>query len=1093
MFSAIFSFEVRQQFRKPFTWIFLLLMFAQGIYYMRHSGEFFSADQTYANAPVVMYTVLAGIGYISFIVTALLGGASLTKDLEYRTSSLLYTTRADQFSFFWGRYAGSAFILLLLNLAYLAGIVLYSFLPVPNLGPLSLSALAKGILLILLPNTFVLYTFCFAVASLTRSGKSAYLVVLFAMLFMIFGVSLHDMGIHHPLSILGDPTAFTVLLTQLEHLSPAEKNAYSPDFKGLLLYNRIIWVAIGVIVLIIARIKYSFKNFIAHAERKTKKKLDDAASYTAPVFHEQALRSTTRSFSTGSHWKKVGSLAWLEFKTVTRPTGFRIFLVILLIFYVCYIALWQQQYYSAAPTLPVTVEVTGVTLALSFYFLMFIIINTGELLFKNQSSGFWTIADALPLPSWVTVLSKVFAMTGIALLLSAFLMVLGITVQSVKGYYNFQPGIYLNELFIRWTPKYIVYILLTTFIAGITASRYTTHGIAVIFLVISIVLHELDVIEQNRFNFMFSPGSGMNTDMNGNGIFTTAHAWYMLYWLSLSLALLAIALWVWQRGIPKSLFARMRKQQKLHPVLLLLFLGGMTSFVLCGNKIYRTVNIQNRFETNEEERMSSVLYEKKYKWLENAPQPLIQHIALDLDLYPEKRALEYRTVLSLKNQSESGIDTLHIEWMDFSEIHSLSASGSKLTLLNKDGEMRHSQYLLEQPLQPGDSLILSVEGSMKYEGFTNDDPQKELTFNGSFLPLDIIPFMGYDERRELKENRYREIYGLPKLAARLPDTTDPFASRRLFASAQANRISYTFNISTQADQRIVAPGILQKEWTENGRNHFRFVSELPGVFDFHILSARYAVKEATVNTGGNVKKISLYYHPGHPYNAEHFMASAKEALLFLESILGPYPYQQVCIAERPRYDEDLFAYENVMVLPENHGWIADIRRQEDLDYLRYITAKLMAEQYMRRSDISRTQGYPVITKSIPGYLALLQLAHFYGEASLKDHLIKNHEDYLKGRGSEKNEEPVLIKVDDEADYVSEKKGAYILYRLAQMAGAEKVNGAIAGFLEEAMHSPQQPVNAGLFYEKLKAAAGDEHNAFLQSAFETRSVYQPDKK
>lgn len=134
MFSTVFGFELRQQFKKPFTWVFLALMFVQGLYYMRHSGEYFSADETFANAPAIMYTVLAGMGYISFIITALLGGHSLNKDLENRTTALLYTTAAGESGFFWGRYFGSMLVLLLLNVGYLIGIITYSFLPVENLG-----------------------------------------------------------------------------------------------------------------------------------------------------------------------------------------------------------------------------------------------------------------------------------------------------------------------------------------------------------------------------------------------------------------------------------------------------------------------------------------------------------------------------------------------------------------------------------------------------------------------------------------------------------------------------------------------------------------------------------------------------------------------------------------------------------------------------------------------------------------------------------------------------------------------------------------------------------------------------------------------
>lgn len=1081
MFSTIFSFELKQHFKKPFTWIFLLLMIAQGLYYMRHTGEFFGADKTYANAPAILYTVLAGIGYIGFIVTAILGGTALAKDLDYRTSSLLYTTRASQQSFFWGRYLGSISILLLLNAGYLLGIILYSCLPVPNLGPLSWEAILKAVLFVFLPNIFVIYSLCFSVSVFTRSAKTAYGISLSAMLLMIFAETSFN---NNASVVLADPTAFSVLHAQLEHFSPAQKNSYSPGFSGYLFYNRLIWVSIAMLSLLIAARKYSFSKFGAKNEGKRKKQAQDAPPLlTKPVLAVSTLHKVSQHFSLSSDIRKTSSLSWLEFKSVIRPLGFKIFLGMLLIIYVCYIAVWQQQYYSAAPTLPVTIEITGVTLPLSFYFLMFIIINTTELLFKNQSTGFWQIGDALPLPTWVTVLSKIMAMLGVALLVTTCLMLFGMLVQTLKGYHHFELEVYFNDLFIRWIPKYLSYIFLCVCIAGITANRYATHWLSILVLIISVILHEIEVIEQNRLNFMFSPGSAMNTDMNGNGIFSLSHAWFMTYWTAFGLAIFSIGLWLWQRGTPSSLGKRMMKRGKFSPVLLLLLIIGTTAFVYCHQVIYQTVNIDNKFQAKADERNEQALYEKTYQRYQHSPQPKILNLGLQLDLYPEKRSLVYNSRLQLQNPTNRPIDTLHIEWMDFSAIEQLSIPGYTLQLLKEDQELRHNSYLLDHSLLPGDQMTLIVKGSLQHQGFTNDDPQKELTFNGSFLSQDLIPYFGYDDRRALKLNKYRVENHLKKIGSRLPEINDSLAATQSFASTQANRMNYTLNISTTAGQDIIAPGILKKEWKKNGRHHYQFVSEKPDVFSFHILSAKYAHKNAAITIGGKALNIEISYHPAHAYNVNHLMQSAKEALQFLNKMLGPYPYQTLRIAERPRYDQDLFSSGNLIVLPENHGWIADIRRQEDLDYLRYISARLIAQQYMQQANISRTQGYPLITQSIPGYLAYQQLQHFYGAASLEKHLEKSHDLYLKGRAKEQNTEPSLIKADEDAGYVSNQKGSDALYKLSKLSGEKVLNQAISTFLKESQKA-EKPVNAWLFYDLLKTAIPNKDKPMLVKAFES---------
>lgn len=1067
MFSTVFKFEVRQQLRKAFTWIFLLLMVLQGVYYMHHAGEYFSADKTFANAPAILYTVMAGLGYIGFIVTAILGGAALGKDIESRTTALLYTTGVRQSSFFWGRYTGALLTLLLLYSGYLVGILLYNVLPIPNLGPFSVNAFLKAMVLIFLPNVFVLYSLCFAVTVFTRSGKAAYGVAMAGMLLMIFGETTFD---SNPKGTLLDPTGFSVLHYQLLHLSPEAKNVFSPAFAGLLLYNRLIWGVVSAGAVLWAYRVFAFSTFGVVKQEKEKKEEEKFELKTAV-----ALKEVTQTFSFATNWKHTFTLSWIAFKSVVRPVGFRLFLFLIFVIYIGYMAVWQEQYYSAAPTLPVTVVLTGVTVPLSFYLLLFIIINTTELLFRQQASGFWQIGDALPVPSWVNILSQVFAMLGVVILMTVSLLLFGIIVQVCKGYYHFELPVYFDDLFIRWLPKYIAYILLTVFVAGVTSNRYATHWICILFLVISTVLNEMEVIEQSRFNFVFSPGSGMHTDMNGMSFFGVAHGWYMLYWCALALALFAAGVWVWQRGTPVSLLTRIRRRTP-SPVFLSLFVTGIGLFFFSGNKIYENVNVQNKFQAKAATRAEQVLYERTYKKYEQVAQPKVQQVQLDLNIYPADRKLDYRAVLLLRNPSNVVIDTLHLEWMDFSVIDTVSGA----RLVKTDTVLRHALYVFDTPLQPHDSLLLTLGGHLRYAGFTNSDPQADLTFNGSFITEKVIPHIGYDKDRELTSNNYREQSGLPKMPSRIAPVTDTFAAQQRFASTQGGDIRYTFNISTSENQVIVAPGLQSGEWTAGGRRHYSFVSEGVAVYDFRILSAAYAVQRDTLHTGTHPVVIAVYYHPGHAYNIKPLLSVAREALGTLDTILGPYPYTTLRIAEKPHYDEDAYAAGNIMVLPENHGWIADIRRQDDLDYLRFITTKLIAEQYMQQANISHTAGYPVLTHSVPAYLALQQLAKYNGTGSLQRHLEKDRDNYLKGRAADHNEEPSLLDVDEEADYVYDEKGGAVLYQLSEEIGQGVMNGVVKEFLERAK-GVAQPVNVMDFYRLLQGKVPEKRRSSFGEA------------
>ena len=184
----------------------------------------------------------------------------------------------------------------------------------------------------------------------------------------------------------------------------------------------------------------------------------------------------------------------------------------------------------------------------------------------------------------------------------------------------------------------------------------------------------------------------------------------------------------------------------------------------------------------------------------------------------------------------------------------------------------------------------------------------------------------------------------------------------------------------------------------------------------------------------------------------------------------------------PRYDEELVAENNVLVLPENHGWIADVHSASDLDYLHFIITRLIAQQFMQQANVSRTQGYPLITRSIPYYLALCQLEQLHGSEAVQQHLTKSHNQYLKGRAKEPNEETSLLRCDDEADYVFNEKGGAALYELSKTVGRARLNRLIGQFLQQAKQSPQ-PVPVTVFYDQLRASVGNR--ALLTRLFEEK--------
>src|SRR5438445_12277195 len=121
------------------------------------------------------------------------------------------------------------------------------------------------------------------------------------------------------------------------------------------------------------------------------------------------------------------------------------------------------------------------------------------------------------------------------------------------------------------------------------------------------------------------------------------------------------------------------------------------------------------------------------------------------------------------------------------------------------------------------------------------------------------------------------------------DIDDPIGRRRNYISGDGDWIDFEATIGTDPDQIALAPGYLQREWTENGRRYFHYKMDVPILNFYSFLSARYAVKKdvwtaavapnaASAATVRGPIPIEIYYHPGHEYDLDAMIAGVKDSL-----------------------------------------------------------------------------------------------------------------------------------------------------------------------------------------------------------------------
>jgi hypothetical protein len=1092
MFLKLLFFELRYKLKQPFAYIYWLLLFIQAIWYVVSTANSYFSDKSFTNAASVMYISLSGLGIIGLILTAITTSTALYRDIEHKLASVFYTSQIKEGTLFWSRWLGTFIYNCFIFTGYIVGMIVIPYTgadSAENFAPTPYFQILHGTILFLLPSIFALTSISYALTVFTKKASGAYFGIFIFMAMSVFAESTRGTALNKDLIMLLDPFGFSYIQDKTSSLSALEKNTFVLPVEPLLLIRIISWTSFSILLLLIARWRFSYQFFFNQTSGKKSKKIitdlkEDAVNTVA------ALPLVSLEHKTTNYILKLFRLSILEFKGVVRSIVFKLICIMFTMMFIGYNLIWTEQYYSLTPQLPLTYLMTSIRLPVGFMMVILLMIYAGEMFYKDRTANIWQITDALPVPTYVTLLSRLVAMAMLCFTITSLFIVAGIFSQVVRGYYNFEIPLYLYDCLISSWPKYVIAVCLAMFVASLCNNRYIGHITTIGVFIFLIIMHETNMVEQTRFLYMFTPEFDYS-DINGHGNFVRGEFWFRLLWLSAACILVVLSLLFWNRGVLHPLFHRIKKSRSQFNLFsasfLLLFAIG---FIACQNIIYKNVNVLNEFRNEDDERAFKANYEKKYKLYENYPQPKIIELDLKLDLNPDNRKADYTISLWLKNKTEKAIDTLHLEYKQFSTLNQISYNGTNLTAIKSDKDFRHLIFVLPKSLHPADSANLHCSLTLHYQGFTDHEAQEDLAFNGTFLSTDIIPHIGYDADRELIENKFRTENGLPPILSRLPEPNSPETISNNYIGNQSDRLKYNITVSVPAPHQIITGGKLIKEWESEGRNYKTFQSEGNGLYNFYIASANYSVQKFDYINKETKQKVSIqiYHHPTHAYNINYFKDAIFNMLDYGIQNFGVYPYSEIRVVEKTRYTDEINAYDNVIALPEDHGWTADSRRNSDVDYLNYVVCKLISQHWFMQSGIQNAKGYPVITKSLSGYIALSMFEEKYGDERLKGHLKKRIEDYFKGRGSETKTEPVLLFSDD-ADYVEEDKGSLSLFMLSKLMGQEKLNVLIKSYADTSAKIQTAPfLSPQLFYTMILSNCSDSLKSFCKDAFENRVIY-----
>ena len=672
MFLAILLFELKYRLKRPATWIYFLLLLLMAFLLVTASGGGFGTGVKISlggdgqavkiNAPYSLNLITATLSVLGVIIASSLMGNPVYRDFEYRTHALFYTTPISKLGYLGGRFFGSYLIAVLVFSGIGVGAALAGIMPWVQADRFLAMAPAGTYvwpyLVLVLPNLLFTGAIFFTGATLTRNILSTYIGSVLLLVGYLIGVSyLSDLKNEY-VTVSLDAFGLSAIEITTRYWTSVEKNTLLLPLSSYVLLNRAVWLAFGLALLGFCYARFRFSAFASEKpEKKARRAATDDLTAASPVMQPTGLRlpRVVQVFSGAMSLHQWWSLTRLEFWGIVRS---RYFVAIAGAGVILLLATSSQVGKSHdTPTYPVTYEVLeAITGSFFLFFLAIIIFYSGELVWRERTAGVAQITDAVPVPSWVPFLSKLAALGLVQVVLLAVVMTCGLLIQTFKGYFHYEIGLYLQALFLYELPFLLLLCVLSMVTQVVVNNKYLGFAVMVLYYVGNIFRSQIG-LGHRLLGFGGGGSPGKYSDMNGYGHFLPAFWWTKLLWAGVAVLLVLVANLLWVRGTDTSGRLHEARRRWSFSSTAALALGLLVSLGAGGFIFYNT-NVLNKYLTPKASEKRQVAYEQQYRRLKDVAQPRITAVDMNTEIFPSTRAVRFRGQFTLVNKHARALDTV---------------------------------------------------------------------------------------------------------------------------------------------------------------------------------------------------------------------------------------------------------------------------------------------------------------------------------------------------------------------------------------------------------------------------------------------------
>ncbi len=1085
VWKAIFLFEIRYHLTQPLVYVaglglFLLaVMFSSTGMASEIPGLPGSVNR---NAPYVVLRLMSGLTALGlFVVTAFVSSSAL-RDFRHGTHMLFFSKPVGRLEYLTGRFAGSMAVSTMLLVAGVLGIAAGAHAPwlgPERAGPFEPVVYLYGLLVIVVPNLLMMGGIFFAISSLSRSLMASYIaVVVFVVLQDEAEVLVRSVE-HGLLGSLIEPLGVVAMGQIARYWTVAEYNSLLPGLGWELLANRLLWLGMGAILFAWCCHRFDYSRAAAGGRRARRSVEAGAPAAPVPSAPAAVPALPLQHGSFRAACRQTLRQAMIETRLIVRSIPFIIFLF-LGVSFILFSASHVAQIHDT-PAYPLThLMGRAIDMSMGLFLLIVMMVYGGEAIWRERSLRLDSILDAMPVSNGVYVGGKLLALGLVAVLFILVGTLATIGFQLAQGFFDLRPGLYATRLLVTVWP-YVLMAFLALFLQVLTNNKFLGYLLMILVILSRPGLPMLGV----QHNLLLFPAHlGMPySDLNGYGHHLEPYIWFKVYWSFGAVLMAALSVLLLVRGRESSLPARLRAARARFrgPVRIAAFVG-ILGFVSSGAFIFYNTNVLNHYMSRTRAQKLQAEYEKRYERHRGLAQPRLTSVLADVDIFPSERRVEIRGGYTLRNMGTEAIPALHVSLNPKVQIRSMEAGGSRPA--RSDPERGYHIIDLARPLAPGETLQLAFDLALSNPGFVNHDPDRTIVANGTFFTsADYFPAIGYDASLQLTDPSLRRKHGLPP-APRMADLDDRTARSNTYVTPNADWVDFETTVSTQKDQIAVAPGYLQREWTEDGRRYFHYKMDAPILNFFSYSSADYAVERDRWNDVA----IEVYHDARHGYNVRRMIDAVKKSLAYYTSQFGPYQYRQLRILEFPLYGVYAQAFANTIPVSEAAGFIARLDGDESFDYVFNTTAHEVAHQWWAHQVIGgNMQGATLLSESLSEYSSLMVMEKEYGPERMRRALRYELDGYLRGRGQEPDREMPLMRVEKQR-YIHYNKGSLVFYALRDYIGEERLNRALARYVRDFAFRGAPYSSSRDLLEYLRRETPPEMDYVIEDLFETITLY-----